>query len=82
MHSILLRNLTLNKRRKGYRGISPMTTFPQLKPRSPYGGLLAACLFGLLTAKLVKNKLEEDKINGYGCREHPKKYISSPPTKN
>ena len=82
MHSILLRNLTLNKRRKSYRGISPMTTFPPLKPRSPYGGLLGACLFGLLSAKLVKNKLEETRINGCGCREHPKKYIYSPPTEN
>ena len=53
-------------------------TFSPLKPRSPYGGLLVACLFGLFSVKLVKNKLEEDKINGYGCREHPKKYISSP----
>ena len=61
---------------------SSMTTFPQLKPRPPYGGLLAACLFGFWGVKLVKNKLEEDKINGYGCREHPKKYMSGPPTSN
>jgi hypothetical protein len=48
-----------------------------LKP--PYGGLLAAGLFGLAGAKIVKNKFEEKKVERYGCHGRPKKYVSYNP---
>ena len=53
---------------------SAMSPPTPLKP--PYGGLLAACFFGLAGAKIVKNKFEEKKIERYGCYGHPKKHIS------
>jgi len=60
------------------RTISSTTSSPTpLKP--PYGGLLAAGLFGLAGAKIVKNKLEEKKVERYGCHGRPIKYISYNP---
>ena len=61
------------------RTIRTSTSSP-FKNSSPYGGLLAACLFGLFGAKVVKNKLEENKSSGYGCYERPKKFISYNPS--
>lgn len=58
------------------RTFSSATPTP-LKP--PYGGLLTACFFGLVAAKIAKNKLEEKKVERYGCHGRPKKYISYNP---
>ena len=58
------------------RTFSSATPTP-LKP--PYGGLLTACFFGLVAAKIAKNKLEEKKVERYGCYGRPKKYISYNP---
>ena len=51
-------------------------TSPPMPLKPPYGGLLAAALFGLAGAKIVKNKLEEKKVERYGCHGRPIKYIS------
>jgi len=61
-----------------YRRTTNSSFSSPFKNNSPYGGLLAACLFGFFGIKIVKKKLEEQKLEGYGCRGHPQKYIPKP----